>query len=140
MNFDYTAILLGMFGAAALVLLIDAYLLKPRRLAAGGVEASSAVPVVGYARSFFRVTINGKLAPLRAGGLYSGGFGFSGAPLAIEKFSAGEHVIMFAANRWATDFDGVVPADNLVGHARRIWMNWRFSDWPNWHRIGMRIR
>jgi signal peptidase I len=35
---------------------------------------------------------------------------------------------------------GFVPEQNLVGHAVRIWMNWQISGWPDWHRIGMRIR
>lgn len=112
-----------------------------------------------------RVSINGKLVPLRTDGEYAGGFGFAGAELAVEKFEKGEHVVMFAGNRWATDFDGVVPAghyffmgdnrndsedsrfqdvgfvpaDNLVGHARCIWLNWRPFDWPKLSRIGMRI-
>jgi signal peptidase I len=112
-----------------------------------------------------RVSINGTIVPLSADGTYSGGFGFSGSALALEKFENAEHVVMFAGNRQATDFDGVVPPgqyffmgdnrndsedsrfqkvgfvaeDNLVGHARRIWLNWRFTDWPNLRRIGMRI-
>ncbi|MGA2191521.1 MAG: signal peptidase I [Steroidobacteraceae bacterium] len=258
MNIDYSAILTGVLAAAAIILLIDAWVLKPKRSATSGTNPLSDPPLVSYARSFFpmilivlivrtfvfepfripspsmmpglvdgdfifvdkfsyglrlpllhskvvpigepqrgdvivfrspsnpsinlikrliglpgdhvvvqrnRVLINGNLVPLRPDGTYSGGFGFSGAELAVESFVGSQHVIMFAANRWATDFDGVVPAghyffmgdnrndsqdsrfqdvgfvpaDNLVGHARRIWMNWRFSDWPNLHRIGMRI-
>ena len=113
-----------------------------------------------------RLIGGGCLVPLRADGAYSGGFGFTGSPLEVETFDGTEHVIMFAANRWATDFDGTVPAghylfmgdnrndsedsrfaevgfvpeDNLVGRARRIWMNWRIPGWPNLSRIGMRIR
>jgi hypothetical protein len=90
---------------------------------------------------------------------------FFGSALALEKFGDAEHVVMFAGSRQATDFVGVVPPrqyffmvdnrndsedsrfqkvgfvaeDNLVGHARRIWLNWRFTDWPNLRRIGMRI-
>jgi signal peptidase I len=258
MNFDYSAILLGILGAAGVILLIDAWILKPNRSAMSGAGAMSHPPLVSYARSFFpvilivlvvrsfvfepfripspsmmpglvagdfifvdkfsyglrlpllhskivpigdpqrgdvivfrspsnasinlikrlvglpgdrivvhdnRVSINGNLVPLHPDGAYSGGFGFTGAELAAEKFGRNEHIIMFAANRWATDFNGVVPAghyffmgdnrndsedsrfqavgfvpaENLIGHARRIWMNWRFSDWPNLHRIGMRI-
>jgi len=258
MNIDYSAILSGVLGAAGIILLIDAWVLKPKRSTTSGATPVSDPLLVSYARSFFpviliilivrtfvfepfripspsmmpglvdgdfifvdkfsyglrlpllhskvvpigepqrgdvivfrspsnpsinlikrliglpgdhvvvrrnRVLINGNLVPLRPDGTYSGGFGFTGAELAVENFVGSQHVIMFAANRWATDFDGVVPtghyffmgdnrndsedsrfqdvgfvpADNLVGHARRIWMNWRFSDWPNLHRIGMRI-
>ncbi len=36
-----------------------------------------------------RVSINGKLVPLRPDGTFSGGFGFAGAELAVEKFARG---------------------------------------------------
>ena len=113
-----------------------------------------------------RVFINGTLIPLISDGIYSGGYGFSGSDLALEKFVESEHVVMFASHRWAADFDGIVPAghyffmgdnrndsedsrfapvgfvpeENLVGHARLIWMNWRIPGWPEWRRIGTRIR
>jgi signal peptidase I len=106
------------------------------------------------------------LIPLISDGIYSGGYGFSGSDLALEKFVESEHVVMFASHRWAADFDGIVPAghyffmgdnrndsedsrfapvgfvpeENLVGHARLIWMNWRIPGWPEWRRIGTRIR
>jgi signal peptidase I len=35
---------------------------------------------------------------------------------------------------------GFVPAENLVGRAERIWMNWQFTSWPRWNRIGQAIR
>ena len=113
-----------------------------------------------------RLTINGRLVPLAPGGTYSGGFGFHGSPLGLESFGEKVHVILLAADRWSKDFDGVVPPEhyffmgdnrndsedsrfpdvgmvadaNLVGHAHRIWMNWQIPGWPEWGRIGMKIR
>jgi len=113
-----------------------------------------------------RVFINGRAVPLEADGIYRGGFGFTGSPLGLERFGQSAHVLMFASNRYAADFEGVVPAghyffmgDNrndsedsrftrvgfvpdsrLVGRAVRIWMNWRLPGWPDWQRIGMRIQ
>lgn len=113
-----------------------------------------------------RISVNGVQVPLQADGIYSGRHGFDGAALALEKLGADQHVVMFAADRYATDFDAVVPAgryffmgDNrndsadsrfplvgfvpdryLVGHARRIWLNWPIPSAPDWQRVGMKIR
>jgi signal peptidase I len=113
-----------------------------------------------------QVYINGVAMPQHRDGAYPGGFGFHGAPLVQERFGNVNHELLFAADRWATDFEGTVPAgsyffmgDNrndsedsrfaavgyvpehyLVGPARLIWLNWRIPGWPDVKRIGVRIR
>ena len=61
-----------------------------------------------------RIAINGVPVPLMPDGVHSGGYGFTGAQLGLERFGAEQHVVMFAPNRSATDFDTVVPAGHLA--------------------------
>lgn len=112
------------------------------------------------------LVINGTPVPLVADGRYDGGYGFTGSELERERFGRTDHVIMLAPGRLAADFDavvpaghyffmgdnrndsedsrfarvGFVPADHLVGHAIRIWMNWQIPGWPRFGRVGLPIR
>jgi signal peptidase I len=112
-----------------------------------------------------QVTVNGEALTQRPGGQYPGRGEFNGSPLVWEKLNDKEHIVMFAENRPARDFDAVVPSGhyffmgdnrndsedgrfalvgfvpeaNLVGHALRIGLNWNLPDWPDWRRIGKKI-
>jgi signal peptidase I len=111
------------------------------------------------------IFINGTRVPTKHDGEYSGGYGFSGADLEVERIGERDHLIMLAKNRMATDYDslvppgnylfmgdnrndsedgrfaqvGFVPDRNLDGRAMLIWMNWQIPGWPIWHRFGTKI-
>ena len=113
-----------------------------------------------------QLMINGTVIPQSPAGNYQDDYGFAGAPLENERIGTADHVIMLAPIRTAVDFDGIVPpghyffmgdnrndsadsrfpdvgfvsADNLIGHAIGIWMNWRIPGWPRLERVGLRIR
>jgi signal peptidase I len=111
------------------------------------------------------IFINGARVPAKRDGEYSGGYGFSGADLEVERIGDRDHLIMLAKNRISTDYDSVVPPGhyffmgdnrnnsqdgrfaqvgfvpdrNLDGRAMLIWMNWQIPGWPIWHRFGTKI-
>lgn len=111
------------------------------------------------------IFINGARVPSTYDGEYTGGYGFSGADLEIERIGEHDHLIMLVKGRVSTDYEAVVPPGkyffmgdnrndsedsrfaqvgfvpdrNLDGRAMLIWMNWRLPGRPIWHRFGMKI-
>jgi len=111
------------------------------------------------------IFINGARVSVKRDGEYSGGYGFSGADLEVERIGDRDHLIMLARDRVPTDYEtvvppsqyffmgdnrndsedsrftqvGFVPEKNLDGRAMLIWMNWQIPGWPIWHRFGTKI-
>jgi signal peptidase I len=112
-----------------------------------------------------QVFINGTLMQQTPDGKYSDTHGYFDAQLATEQLGDVKHIVMFTQDRSATNYEaqvpaghyffmgdnrnnsqdsrfpqvGFVPEQNLVGHAVRIWMNWRGNEMPVWSRIGTKI-
>jgi signal peptidase I len=111
------------------------------------------------------IIINGARVTTKLDGEYSGGHGFSGADLEVERIGDRDHLIMLARDRISKDYEAVVPTGkyffmgdnrndsedsrfaqvgfvpdrNLDGRAMLIWMNWQIPGWPIWHRFGIKI-
>jgi signal peptidase I len=111
------------------------------------------------------IFINGARIPANRDGEYSGGYGFSGAALEVERIGNRDHLIMLAQDRTSKDYEAVVPPGkyffmgdnrndsedsrfakvgfvpdrNLDGRAMLIWMNWKIPGWPIWRRFGTKI-
>ena len=111
-----------------------------------------------------QVFVNGQPQPVVSDGTYNE-HGYLNARLGEETLGGVKHQVMYMPERFPQDFDKVVPAghyffmgdnrdnsqdsrfpqvgfvpeQNLVGHAKIIWFNWKFTELPIFSRIGTRI-
>jgi len=111
-----------------------------------------------------QVFINGQPVPVSVIGPYQGG-DQDDSLLGEEKLGAADHKVLWMPGRGSREgtfivpsghyfmmgdnrdnsrdsrYEGVgmIPDDNIAGHAVRIWMNWDFSHMPRWRRIGQSI-